>query len=98
MARILGSVVKIMNQELEGDNILLQCFNALASFIFIEFSYSSLSTKLSKGIFQSDAFLSSKPSTLMGSIESVVSCLCSMVLPRQTSNKLQTLDYDKIPL
>jgi hypothetical protein len=34
----------------------------------------------------------------MGSIQSIVSCLCVMVLPRQTLNKLQNLDYDNILL
>jgi hypothetical protein len=34
----------------------------------------------------------------MGSIQFVVSCLCVMVLLGQTSNNLQNLDYDKIPL
>jgi hypothetical protein len=86
-----------MKQELEGDNILPQCSNALASFIFIEFSYSSLgedltplplSTKLPKIILQSNSSLSSKPSIPTGSIESIVYCLCAMVLPKQTSNKL----------
>ncbi len=32
----------------------------------------------------------------MGSIQSIISYLCAMVLPRQTSNELKTLDYDNI--
>ncbi len=100
-------MVKIMKQELEVDDILLQCFEVLTSSIFIELFDSSsgedlttfpLSMKFLKYILQSDASLSSKPSTPMGSIQFVVSCLHAMVLPKQTSNKLQTLDYDKIPL
>ncbi len=54
--------------------------------------------ELLKGILLSDGFYSSKPSTPMGSIQFVVSCLHAMVLPGQTSNKLRTLDYDKNPL
>ncbi len=34
----------------------------------------------------------------MGNIESIVSCLCTMVLLGQTSNELWTLDYDNILL
>ncbi len=107
MTRTTSSMVKIMKQELEVDDILLQCFEVLTSSIFIELFDSSsgedlttfpLSMKFLKYILQSDASLSSKPSTPMGSIQFVVSCLHAMVLPRQTSNKLQTLDYDKIPL
>ncbi len=59
MARTAGFVVKIMKQELEVDDILLQCSNVLTSFISIELSNSSScedltplpsSTKLSEGI------------------------------------------------
>ncbi len=100
-------VVKIVKQQLEVDDTLPQCSDALASFVFIESSDSFSSedltplpslTKLPKGIFQSDVSLSSKPSTLVGSIQFVLFCVCAMVLPRQTSNKLQTLHYDKILL
>jgi hypothetical protein len=54
------SVVKIVKQKFEVDNIFLQCFDVLASFVFIELFNSSSSedltpfpwlTKLSKGIF-----------------------------------------------
>jgi len=51
-----------------------------------------------KGIFQSGTFLLLEPSSHVGSIQFVVSCLHAMVLPRQTSNELWTLDYDNIPL
>jgi hypothetical protein len=95
----IGSVVKIAKQELRVDETFLQCFIAFTSSIFIELFYSSLGedltplpllTKLSKGILQFDASLLSKPSTLIGSIQFVVFCLCGMVLLRQT------LNYDKI--
>ncbi len=81
-------------QELKVDDIFPQCSNVLTSSIFIELFDSSScedltplpsSTKLSKGIFQSYASLSLKPSTPVGSILSIVFCLCMMVLPRQTS-------------
>jgi hypothetical protein len=96
-----------MKQELKIDDILLQCSNALTSFIFIELSNSLAgedlttppsSTKSLKGNFQFGYSLSSEPSTLVGRIQSVVSYLHTMVLPRQTSNELWTLDYDKILL
>jgi hypothetical protein len=57
-----------------------------------------LSMKSLKHNLQSKAFLLLEPSTHVGSIQFVFSCLCMMVLPRQTSNELQTLDYDNIPL
>jgi hypothetical protein len=44
--------------------------------------------KSSKCILQFGAFLSSEPSTHVGNIQFVVSCLCMMALLRQTSNKL----------
>jgi hypothetical protein len=96
---IVGSMVKIsVKQEFKFDEIFPQCSNVLASFVFIEIFNSSSSedltpffpsSKLSKGIIQSDAFLSLKSSTPMGSIQFVVTCLCAMVLLRQTSNELQ---------
>jgi hypothetical protein len=52
--------------------------------------------KSSKGIIQSRAYLSSEPSTHVGNIQFVVSCLHVMVLLRQTSNELRTWDYDNI--
>ncbi len=93
----ISFVVKNVKQELKVDNTFLQSSNALTSFIFIELCDSSLGEdltplpslmELSKGIFQFDAPLSLEPSTLMGSIQSIVSCLRMMVLPRQTLNKL----------
>jgi hypothetical protein len=57
-----------------------------------------LSMKLSKNILQFGASLSLEPSTHVGSIQSVISCLCMMVLLGQTSNELRTLDYDNILL
>jgi hypothetical protein len=36
MARIASSMVKTMKQEIEVDDTLPQCFNILASYIFIE--------------------------------------------------------------
>jgi hypothetical protein len=39
-------------------------------------------------------FLAYEPSTPIGSIQSIVSCLHMMVLLRQTSNKLRNLEYD----
>jgi hypothetical protein len=56
------------------------------------------STKSSKNIFQFCAPLLSKPSAHVGEIQFVVSCLHIMVQLKQTSNELQTLDYDNIPL
>jgi hypothetical protein len=90
-------VVKTLKQELEVDDILLQCFDGLLSFTFIElfdsFAGDDLtplpsSMKLLKGIFQSRASLLLEPSTHVGSIQPVVSCLRAMMLPRQTSNEL----------
>jgi len=103
--RIASFVVKTVKQELKVDDILPQCFDVLASPIFIEFFGSLVGedltppfslTKSSKGIFQSRASLSLEPSTHVGSIQSIISCLCAMVLPKQTSNELKTLDYDNI--
>jgi hypothetical protein len=75
---VVGSIIKIsVKQELKVDDTFLQCFDARASFVFIELFNSSLgedltpllsSSKLSKDIIQSDAYLSSKSSTPMGSI------------------------------
>ncbi len=107
MVGIVGFVVKIVKKKLEVDNPFLQCSDALVSFTFIELFDSSVGedltplpslTKSSKLIFQSGTFLLSKPSTPMGSIQSIVFCLCVMVLLGQTSNELRTLDYDNILL
>ncbi len=77
MTRITGSMVKIMKQGFEVDDTLPRCFDVFISTIFIEMFDSSLgedltplplSMKLSKGIFQRDVSLSSKPSTLVGNI------------------------------
>jgi hypothetical protein len=77
------------------------------SSIFIELSNSlagenltplPLSMKPLKHIFQFRVSLLSKTSTHVQSIQSIVSCLCVMVLAGQTSNKLHTLDYDNILL
>jgi hypothetical protein len=66
ITRIAGFVIKIVKQELEGDNIFPQCYDVFASFIFIELSDSSSSDnltpfpllmKLPKIIFQFDASL-----------------------------------------
>jgi len=105
---IVGFIVKInVKQELKVDDTFLQRFDALAYFVFIQLSNSSSGedltpffslSELSKDIIQFDASLSSKSSTPMGSIQFVVTCLRMMVLLRQTSNELQTLDYDKIRL
>jgi hypothetical protein len=46
MARIAKSMVKIVKQKFEGDDILPQCFDAFASFLFIELSDSSSSEDL----------------------------------------------------
>ncbi len=100
-------MVKIMKQEHKVNNILLQCSNVLASFIFIELSYFSSSDnfipfpllmKSSKGILQFDASLSSQPSIPIGSIQSIVFCLYVKVMLRHTSNELKNLDYDKISI
>jgi len=105
--RIASFVVKIVKQELKVDDILPQCSNALMSSIFIQLFGSLVGedltpplslTKSSKGIFQSRASLSLEPSTHVGSIQFIISCLCAMVLPKQISNELKTLDYDNILL
>ncbi len=46
MAGTAGFVVKTMKQELKVDNTLPQCFDALASFTFIELSNSFTSEDL----------------------------------------------------
>ncbi len=46
MVGTIGSVVKTVKHELEVDNILFQCYDALASSIFIELFNSSLSEDL----------------------------------------------------
>jgi hypothetical protein len=107
MVGTIGFVVKNVKKKLKIDNPFLQCSNALMPSTFIELSNSSvgedltslpLSTKSSKCILQFGTFWSSEPSTLMGSIQSIVSCLCVMVLLGQTSNELRMLDYDNILL
>ncbi len=69
-----------MKQEVKVDNILLQCSIALASSIFIELSNSLVGEDLTplsslmkplKHIFQSKTSLLSKPSTHVGSIQSI---------------------------
>jgi hypothetical protein len=78
-----------MKQQFEVDDIFPQCFDVLASSVFIEMSNSSsredltplpLSMELPKGIFQFNASLSSEPSTHMGDIQFLVSCLRMTVL------------------
>ncbi len=73
-------MVKIMKQKPKVNNIIPQCSNILASFIFIELSnFSSndnfiplpLLTKSSKKVLQSDASLSSQPSNPIGNIRSI---------------------------
>ncbi len=77
MVGITGFMVKTVKQELEVDDTLPQCFDALASFVFIKFFDSSLAedltplfslTKFVKGIIQFVVSLLSKPSIPMGSI------------------------------
>jgi hypothetical protein len=103
MAKIVGSMVKTMKQKFKVGNTLPQSFDALTSSIYIELSNSSSSEDLTplpssmellKGIFQSDASLSIEPSTHVGNIQSIISWLHEIVLPRQTLNKLWTLDYE----
>jgi hypothetical protein len=45
-ARITKFVVKIVKQKFEGDDILPQCFDVFASFLFIELSNSFLGEDL----------------------------------------------------
>jgi hypothetical protein len=66
-------MAKIVKQELEFDDTLLQCFNALESSTFIELSNSSVGEDLTplsslKRIFQFGTSLLSEPCTPMGSI------------------------------
>ncbi len=79
----------------------------LASFIFIELSDSSSCDDLTLGGFsmklpiansQCNASQLPQPSSPAGNIQSIVSYLHAMALPGHTSNELQNLDYNKIPL
>ncbi len=99
------SMVKTMKQELEVDDTLPQCSDILVSSFFIELFDSSASedltpppssTKLSKGIFLIWSLFVIRDIHPCGSIQSIVSYLCTMVLQGQTSNELWTLDYDNI--
>jgi hypothetical protein len=107
MVGIASFVVKIVKKKLEVDNPFFQCSDAIVFFTFIELFDSFVgedltplpsSMKSSKLIFQYGTFLLSKPSTPVGSIQSIVFCLCMMVLLGQPSNELRPLDYDNILL
>jgi hypothetical protein len=74
------------------------CFHwTIWFFLRWRLDYPSFVNEINKKDFQSSAQLSLEPSTPIGSIQYVVSCFCAMMLPRNTSNKLQNSDYDKIP-
>jgi hypothetical protein len=86
---IIGFVVKIVKEENDVTNILPQCSNVFTSFVFIELFNSSSSddlttlvllTKSPKSILQLATWLSPQPFNPMGSIQSIVFCLCVMVL------------------